>query len=99
MKEFVWSCDDQHPRFRHERWRQVFEKQVSSTPFTIQAADPLFSLPLGDDSDEFVYWLRPEAIWDRFRSLSQIAVLEGEKLAVGHILQVSRLYALLNLRL
>ncbi|KAL8843629.1 MAG: hypothetical protein Q9170_000133 [Blastenia crenularia] len=55
--------------------------RVSSNPFTIQAADPLFSLPLGEDSAEFVDWLRPEAIWDRFRSLSQITILEGEELA------------------
>ncbi|KAI4103696.1 MAG: hypothetical protein L6R37_003702 [Teloschistes peruensis] len=61
---------------------QVFDKQLSSTPFTIQAADPLFSLPLGENSTEFTYWLSPQAIWERLHSLSQIAVLEGEELAV-----------------
>ncbi|KAI4169130.1 MAG: hypothetical protein LQ343_005924 [Gyalolechia ehrenbergii] len=81
MKDIMWSYDDQHPRFRHEQWRQVFDRQLSSNPFTIQAADPLFSLPLGEKSVEFVYWLHPEAIWDRFRSLSQIAVLEGGELS------------------
>lgn len=64
-------------------WRQVFENQSSSNPFAIQAADPLFSLPLGEDSIEFVYWLSPEAIWDRFGSLSQIAVLKDEEVAVS----------------
>ncbi|KAL8737353.1 MAG: hypothetical protein Q9181_001770 [Wetmoreana brouardii] len=81
LKEIMWSYDDDHPRFRHEKWRQVFDKQLSSTPFTIQVADPLFSLPLGEDSVEFTCWMRPEAIWDRYRSLSQIAILEGEELA------------------
>ncbi|KAL9606690.1 MAG: hypothetical protein Q9179_000130 [Wetmoreana sp. 5 TL-2023] len=81
LKEIMWSYDDDHPRFRHEKWRRVFDKQLSSTPFTIQAADPLFSLPLGEDSVEFTCWMRPEAIWNRYRSLSQIAVLEGEELA------------------
>ncbi|KAL8702114.1 MAG: hypothetical protein Q9224_000163 [Gallowayella concinna] len=80
LKDIMWSYDDQQPRFRHEAWRKVFEKQLSSTPFTIQAADPLFSLPIGEDSVEFTHWLRPEAIWERFRSLSQIAVLEHEEL-------------------
>ncbi|KAL9061702.1 MAG: hypothetical protein Q9206_000381 [Seirophora lacunosa] len=80
MKATMWSHNDNQPRFRHEKWRQVFEKQVSSSPFTIQAADPLFSLPLGEDSVDLVHWLSPEAIWGRFRSLSQIAVLEGEEL-------------------
>ncbi|KAL8680188.1 MAG: hypothetical protein Q9186_003600 [Xanthomendoza sp. 1 TL-2023] len=80
LKDIMWSYDDQQPRFRHETWRKVFEKQLSSTPFTIQAADPLFSLPIGEDSVEFTHWLSPEAIWERFRSLSQIAVLEHEEL-------------------
>lgn len=84
MKEIVWSLDDQHPRFRHEKWRQVFERQVSSNPFTIQAADPRFSLPLGEDSVEVTDWLQPELVWNRFRSLSQVSVLKGEELAVSH---------------
>ncbi|KAI4155393.1 MAG: hypothetical protein LQ341_000185 [Variospora aurantia] len=80
MKATMWSHNDDQPRFRHEKWRQVFEKQVSSSPFTIQTAYPLFSLPLGENSIDIVDWLSPEAIWDRFRSLSQIAVLKGEEL-------------------
>ncbi|KAL8807515.1 MAG: hypothetical protein Q9182_000680 [Xanthomendoza sp. 2 TL-2023] len=80
LKDIMWSYDDQQPRFRHEAWRKVFEKQLSSTPFTIQAADPLFSLPIGEDAVDFTHWLSPEVIWERFRSLSQIAVLEGEDL-------------------
>ena len=83
MKEIMWSYHDQRPRFRHDLWRNVFDKQVSSTPFTIQAADPLFSLPLGEDSTKFINWLHPDAIWGRFRSLSQISILEGDDLAVG----------------
>ncbi|KAL8673701.1 MAG: hypothetical protein Q9168_001862 [Polycauliona sp. 1 TL-2023] len=82
MKEIMWSYHDQRPRFRHNLWRNVFDKQVSSNPFTIQAADPLFSLPLGEDSVKFIHWLQPNAIWERFRSLSQISVLEGDELAV-----------------
>ncbi|CAL8577070.1 hypothetical protein XPA_002919 [Xanthoria parietina] len=80
MKEIMWSYDDQRPRFRHDLWRNVFDKQLSSTPFTIQAADPLFSLPLGANSVKFIHWLHPDAIWQRFRSLSQISVLKGDEL-------------------
>jgi len=79
----TWSFDDSQPRFRHEKWRQVFEKQLASTPFTIQSADPLFSLPLGEASEKFAYRLSPKAIWDRYHSLSQISVLQGEQLTVG----------------
>ncbi|KAL8713478.1 MAG: hypothetical protein Q9220_002340 [cf. Caloplaca sp. 1 TL-2023] len=80
LKDIMWSYDDQHPRFRHDSWRKVFDKQLMSSPFTIQSADPLFSLPIGEDSVDFTHWMHPEAIWERYRSLSQIAVLEGDEL-------------------
>ena len=83
MKDITWSFDDSQPRFRHERWREVFEEQLSSTPFSIQSADPLFSLPLGENSEQFTYWLSPEAVWERYHSLSQISVLQGDLLAVS----------------
>lgn len=83
MKDVTWSFDDQNPRFRHEVWRRVFDEQLESTPFTIQAADPLFSLPLGEGSAETLKWMTREAIWERYHTLSHIAVLEGEELAVS----------------
>ena len=50
---------------------------------TIQTADPLFSLPIGEETIEFTHWLSPDAIWDRFHTLSQFAVLEGQQLLVS----------------
>lgn len=76
MKEITWRLGDDHPRFRHEQWKQVFEKQLSTTPFTIQSADPLFSLPLGEESVGFIYWMSRDVVWERYSTLSQIAVLE-----------------------
>jgi len=81
LKDITWSFGNEDVRFRHEQWRKVFERQLESTPFSIQAADPLFSLPLGEESLEFTHWLRPDAIWARYHTLSQFAVLEGEELA------------------
>ena len=83
MKDIMWSFDDSQPRFRHEKWREVFERQLSTTPISIQSADPLFSLPLGEQSEKFTYWLEAEAVWERFHSLSQISVLEGKDLTVS----------------
>ena len=83
MKDVTWSFDDQKTRFRDEIWRQVFDKQLESTPFTIQSAQPLFSLPLGEGSVETVKWMTREAVWERYRTLSHIALLEGEELAVS----------------
>lgn len=83
LKDITWSFNDTQPRFRHEKWREAFEKQLSSTPFSIQTADPLFSLLLGENSEQFLDWLTPEAVWERFHSLSQISVLQGEQLVVS----------------
>jgi len=80
MRDVIWTFDDDHPRFRHGKWRQVFEEQSRSDPLTVQFADPLFGLPLGEDYVPFETWLSKDAIWSRLRTLSQIAVLEGDDL-------------------
>ncbi|MCJ1373466.1 hypothetical protein MMC20_004694 [Loxospora ochrophaea] len=92
IKDITWSFDDKHPRFRHEQWRKVFDKQLSSTPFTIQMADPLFSLPLGEDSVKFTDWVSKEGIWERYRTISHIAVLEGEQMEVSRVLSVDKFW-------
>ena len=84
LKDLIWSLDDNQPRFRHEKWRAVFDEQLRSTPLTITAfANPLFSLPLGEHEEKWTVWLSKEAVWDRFNTLSQIAVLEGEEREVS----------------
>ncbi|ETI26992.1 hypothetical protein G647_10091 [Cladophialophora carrionii CBS 160.54] len=80
VKEIVWTFADDSPRFRHEKWRQVFDDQNASNPLSLHFADPLFGLPLGEGSVEFTTWLPKEDIWGRLRTLSQLAVLEGEEL-------------------
>ena len=83
MKEVMWSFQDDNARFRHEEWREVFDKQLKSTPLTIRSADPLFSLPLGEEEVKFTYWLSKDAIWDRFHTISYIAILKGDDLEVS----------------
>ncbi|QIX00126.1 hypothetical protein AMS68_005643 [Peltaster fructicola] len=76
---FAGTFEDNEPRFRHEKWRDVFDQQIKSTPLTlIVAADPLFSLPLGENEEHFESWLAKDKVWERFSTLSQIAELEGE---------------------
>lgn len=58
----------------------MFEEQSKSDPLSLHFADPMFSLPLGDDSFPFETWLSREDTWSRYRTLSQIAVLDGEEL-------------------
>lgn len=80
MRDVIWTFDDDSPRFRHEKWRQVFDEQTASNPVSLQLSDPLFSLPLGEGAVDFQTWLSKDAIWSRLRTLSQLAVLEGEEL-------------------
>ncbi|EXJ96068.1 hypothetical protein A1O1_01194 [Capronia coronata CBS 617.96] len=72
MRDIIWSFDDNSPRFRHEKWRQVFDDQAESTT--------LFRMPLAEDSVNFETCLQKDAVWSRLRTLSQLAVLEGEAL-------------------
>jgi hypothetical protein len=43
----------------------------------------MFSLPLGQDQVKWHVWLDEEALWNRLRTLSHFAVLEGELLKVS----------------
>lgn len=84
LNDFIWTFKDDTPRFRNCQWKGIFDNQIKSTPLTITAfASPLFSLPLGEDEVKWTVWLTKEKIWDRFSTLSQIAILEGEALEVS----------------
>ena len=88
LKEITWTLDDSDPRFRHSKWQEVFDEQLKSTPLTIQAAEPLFSLPLGEHVVKWTNWLSEEAIWDRYHTISHTAVLKGQQLEVRNWLLV-----------
>jgi len=84
LRDLIWSFDDNQPRFRHEKWRAIFDDQIESTPLTITMfANPMFALPLGEHEVKWTQWLTKDAVWQRFSTLSQIAVLEGEELEVS----------------
>jgi hypothetical protein len=80
MRDVVWSLDDNQPRFRHQKWKDVFDEQNRSNPLTLHFADPLFSLPVGDLLLEYETRLSRDDVWKRLRTLSQIAVMEGDQL-------------------
>ncbi|KAI2638202.1 S-adenosyl-L-methionine-dependent methyltransferase [Xylaria nigripes] len=82
LNEFILEFDDSLPRFRHQKWQEVFENQPAEN--TAQAigdtlADnrPKFSLPLEESTIGWTLWLSEEALWDRINTLSQIAILKG----------------------
>lgn len=80
MRDLVWLFEDDQPRFRHEKWRSVFDEQAKGDPLTLHFADPLFGLPIGETAVEYETWLSKDDIWKRLRTLSQVAVLEGVEL-------------------
>lgn len=88
LLEQTWTLEDGAKRFRNMEWPQVFDEQLKSTPFSIQSADPLFSLPLGEHAQDWEVWLTKEGVWSRYHTLSQIANLEGEQLEVSPLLSV-----------
>ncbi len=82
MKDIIWSLDDGEPRFRHQKWNDVFNAQQDTTPLnalvdTFTDRLPQFSLPLGDEIVKWTVWLTEEGVWERYLTLSQIAVLKG----------------------
>lgn len=54
----------------------------------VAADDPLFSMPLGQNEEEWTAWLGREAVWERYRTLGQVAVLEGGELEVRSFLVI-----------
>ena len=79
IHDFIWTLDDDQPRFRHEKWRKVFDEQLESTPFSITSATPIFSLPIAVHEETWEVWLPKDKIWDRLNSLSQISVLPPDE--------------------
>ncbi|TVY71263.1 putative methyltransferase-like, partial [Lachnellula suecica] len=82
LKDIIASLEDGHPRFRHQKWKQAFEKHQETTPLqalkdTFTHNMPVFSLPLGEEDVEWTIYLKDEAVWDRYSTLSQIANLQG----------------------
>ena len=75
---------DHEPRFRHLKWREVFDEQVKATPMSlIIAKDQLFSLPIGEHTEPFEVTLPVDHVWERYNTIGHIAVLEGEEREVG----------------
>lgn len=50
--------------------------------------EPLFSMPLGEDVRGWEVPLAREGVWKRWRTLGQVAVLEGEELEVSFAISV-----------
>lgn len=80
MKDIITFLDDGEPRFRHQRWMDVFKAQQDTAPLqtlvdTSTHRPPQFSLPLGEETVKWTVWLTEEGVWERYLTLSQIAVL------------------------
>ncbi|KAI1775633.1 S-adenosyl-L-methionine-dependent methyltransferase [Hypoxylon cercidicola] len=84
LNDFICSLDDGLPRFRHQKWKEVFDQQLPTNPVqaikdTFTNSLPRFSLPLGEGNTKWTVWLSEEALASRLNTLSQIAVLKGDE--------------------
>ena len=42
-------------------------------------------MPLGENQEKWTVWLTREKVWERYKTLGQVAVLEGEELEVSFV--------------
>lgn len=91
VHDLLWSLrsKDDSPRYRDLQWRNVFDEQVKKTPLSLLIAsdDQLFALPIGEERVEWDIRLSKEDAWQRFSTLGQVAVLEGEEREVSDLSQ------------
>lgn len=82
---FSLAKQDDGPRYRDMQWRKVFDDQIKKNPLSvlIPGDDPLFALPIAETKLEWEITLSKEEAWNRFYTLSHVAVLEGEALEVS----------------
>ena len=81
MRDVMHELQDDQPRFRDQQWKKVFDEQGRSNPLTLHFADPIFGLPVGEESFDFVRWLPKEDVWKTFTTYSQVANLDLDRLA------------------
>lgn len=85
--DLLWSLrsDGDATRYGDLAWRKTFDEQVKKTPLSLIIAsdDQLFALPLAEKEVEWEIRLSKEGAWDRFSTLSQVAVLEGDEKEVS----------------
>lgn len=81
MRDVMWSLEDGQSRFRDMQWRKVFDEQGSGNPISILTSNPIFGLPLGEETFDFSRWLSKDDIWKTFKTYSQVANLSSNRLA------------------
>lgn len=79
---------DVSKRFRDMEWPAVFDAQLKTNPLqvlrdTVTGRLPRFSVPLGQEDVSWTHWLTEEALWQRIKTLSHVAVLEGAEREEG----------------
>jgi SAM-dependent methyltransferase len=76
IKEHIWQHDDNVPRFRHGKWKAIFNAPGQT----------FFEQPVEEKDVPFTYYADVDALWGRLRTYSQFTNLEGEELQVSFVL-------------
>jgi len=83
LRRLLFDLDAESPpdtpalRFRNETWRRVFAPG--------SGADRVFG-PIREEQFEWTTYVDADGLWSRFRTLSQIAALDGDKLVAAKTL-------------
>ncbi|KAI5290573.1 hypothetical protein KEM54_001151 [Ascosphaera aggregata] len=79
LKEIIWSLHDNENRFRHGKWRAVFDRQGQKSPAASGNSRRLFQYPIEEDAIPFTTHLQKDDVWNRMRTLSHIANSDKEE--------------------
>jgi hypothetical protein len=72
-----------HPQVGCLWWKEVFNKKLGQEGNGSSDRGPPFSMPLQEHSSFWIEHMTKDAIWDMWRSLSEISVLDKEELDVS----------------
>lgn len=72
IKSHIWSHDDNVPRFRHGKWRNVFDEKEQT----------YFETPINEEHEPQTHWSTPEAIWERLKTYSNFSTADEGVLRV-----------------
>ena len=84
LKEIIRLNDVEDARAGHKKWQDLFERPSKAPGYPKGAAQSLFSVPVENSMILWTVWMSKNDIWNRYKTLSQIASLDAKGQEVIH---------------
>lgn len=72
VKSHIWDHDDNVPRFRHGKWKEVFDEKEQT----------YFETPIHEEREPTTTWISVEAVWARLNTYSIFSTADKDVLKV-----------------